>query len=88
MVALLALIGIGCLLWLVSKVCIRLGTALENAGDAIAMRAMSARNIRQSIENGRTEQLREKVLAAKGERTDKQFWNQVHQEIDELTGEE
>ena len=88
MVALFALIGIGCALWFISKACIKIGTALEKIGDEIAMNAMSARNVNQSVDRGRAEELREKVLVAKGEKTDKQYWNQVREEIDEITGEE
>jgi hypothetical protein len=84
MVAFLAIIGLGIILWWLSKVLIRMGNVLEKIGDNLAVRSVTPKaGGHKKVSD--VETVREQVHVAKGEGTDKEYWDNVQKEINDLT---
>ena len=84
MISLLALIGLIFLLWYASKALNKVGKFFDRMAETFMDDRFS-----YSMKTRRTsmsKKIKEKINTVKGQGTDKEYWDQVKGEIDELTG--
>lgn len=91
MIAILAFIGLGFLLWYASKFFQRVGNILDKAGDYLAERGTHSSSspfnsaLAQAKRDLAKTNLKEKKHVLQGEGTDNEYQTNIQKEIDDLT---
>lgn len=83
----LAIIGLIFLLWLTAKFLNKIGNVLNKIGDALAEQSTFKTHTKGGPDAVDREKIREKIRTLNGEGTNDEYWEQVNNEIDDLTKE-